>query len=112
MKNFRSSSFQIFLFLGLVLFGSSVNSQSIAIWNNVSDGFRTQGTVRMGKAAESPSNINSYQSENPLSKLYQERIGAGVEKIMGQLKTRIVLISSDRQIVYQNFPELCVKFQP
>jgi len=103
MKNFRSSSFQIFLFLGLVLFGSSVNSQSIAIWNNVSDGFRTQGTVRMGKAAESPSNINSYQSENPLSKLYQERIGAGVEKLMGQLKTRIVLISSDRQVVYQNY---------
>ena len=57
----------------------------------------------MGKAAESPSTINSYQSENPLSKLYQERIGAGVEKLMGQLKTRIVLISSDRQVVYQNY---------
>ena len=57
----------------------------------------------MGKAAESPSTISTYQSENPLSKLYQERIGAGVEKIMGQLKTRIVLISSDRQIVYQNY---------
>ena len=57
----------------------------------------------MGKAAESPSTINSYQAENPLSKLYQERIGPGVEKLMGQLKTRIVLISSDRQVVYQNY---------
>ncbi len=94
---------QIVFSLIFVLTSQCVSAQSIAIWNNVSDGFRTQGIVQMGKAAESPSTINSYQSENPLSKLYQERIGTGVEKLMGQLKTRIVLISSDRQVVYQNY---------
>ncbi len=90
------------LILLIALIGP-VHSQSIGVWNNASEGFRSLGMVRMGLASANPSPIHAYQAENHLAKQYQDRIGAGIEQLMGQLKTRIVLISSDRHIVYQNY---------
>lgn len=97
------SRIQVVFSLIFLLTTNCVSAQALAIWNNASDGFRSMGDVRVGQAAATPSSLGAYQSELPISKQYQERIGAGVEKLMGQLKTRIVLISSDRQIVYQNY---------
>ena len=90
------------LILLIALIGP-VHAQSIGIWNNASEGFRNQGMVRMGLASANPSPIHAYQAENHIAKQYQDRIGAGIDQLMGQLKTRIVLISSDRHIVYQNY---------
>jgi len=80
-----------------------VYAQTIEFWNNASDGFRSQGRVRLGQAAQNPSIINPYQADNQLAKLFQDRVGERIDKLMDDSKTRIVLVSSNRQIVHQSF---------
>ena len=92
----------LFLFF-FTLYSPCVYAQTIEFWNNASDGFRSQGKVRLGQAAPNPSVINPYQADNQLAKLYQDRVGESIEKLMSDLKTRVVLVSSDRQIVHQSF---------
>jgi hypothetical protein len=83
--------------------GIASASQELAIWNNVSDGFRTQAKVRTGAGSPTPSAIGPYDARAEGSRAIVERVGSELDSLMGQLKTRIVLISSDRQLIYENY---------
>jgi len=87
----------------LTLFVMQADAQVLAMWNNASDGFRSVARIQSGAPSNNPSRINELVDDHTVAKLFKERHGSEIEKFMGQLKTRIVLVSSDRQIIYQNY---------
>lgn len=91
-------------FLGLLLVCChQAAPQEVAIWNNASDGFRSQALIRTGQPAASPSFIGPYDAQHELAQEMSRRVGSNIDALMGQLGTRIVLVSVDRKIVYENY---------
>ena len=103
MKKMIVSFLKKNMFGMLTLCVMQADAQVLAMWSNASDGFRSVAKIQSGAPSNNPSRINELVDNHTVAKLFQERHGSEIEKFMGQLKTRIVLVSSDRQIIYQNY---------
>jgi len=93
---------------GLVLLmlipGSAQAAEDLQTWSAISEGFRREATIARLPAAGVPSRLDQAPPDQTLARR-DPTIAAGFDALMRPRDTRILLVSKDRQVIYEAYAE-------